>query len=1034
MTAALNGLLGRPRLVLLIVGLMALVGLASFLNMPRQEDPTFPNRGGLVTVLYPGAVAETIERLIIEPLEDELGQVEEIDTISATARTSVALLNIGLHEHLYDTDPAWDRVRYAMERAQARFPAGVGNIELDDRQIGIPVAVLAVRGSSSVLELSRAAEELKRALRGLPGLSRIELEGKSNEQITIALRDAELQSLGLTPQQLASVLAARNQVSPGGFLHVDGRRVALLSNNEFETVDALRHTQIPLAGGGSVPLGAVADIWREPAMPADPATWFDGERVVLLAVYAQADVIDAIRFGVALRERITQVQADFAPLEITEMFFQPDEVESRLSSLLGSLLLSIVIIMAVILFGMGWRMGLLVATMLPLVTLISLGLYDLGGGTLHQIAVIGMVISLGILIDNAIVMVENIQHRLNQGLSRMQAMQASVRELAGPLGTSTGTTLAAFTPLLLSSGGTADFTRGIPVMIMLTLSISYLLAISVAPLLAAWGLKPMPADADPSSDPPSGKPARSPIDRLGKALAGISQRWPRLIVLAGLVIVTISLSLLPQIPVQFFPNADRAQVVVDLFLPEGTDQTQTEAVATELEFQIRQQSNIVSVHRFVGSSGPSFYYNLPNATQAPNRGRLVVNTTDLASTGPLLSWLRRHVAHHMPELDIVAGTLQQGPPRAAPVEIRLYHSDDTTRRIATEQVFSHLKTIPGAVDVRHDMDLGVPAVRLVVDDAAAARFGLTRSDIAQTLFGQSFGLVAEEYRQELDPIPLVLRSPEGTALTPARLLSAYAFNSNGEAVPLSAVTRSEIEWQVAGIQRRDGARVYRITAGLDQGRSFSQILDVLDTRLAADPLPAGVRMELGGDQESSGDANRAIFTTAPAGLLLLLFFLVLQFNSYRRVAIVLLTVPLAAAGVFPGLLLSGSPFGFQPLLGVIALVGIVVNNAIVLIDRMDLHLGEGLGLDEAVSRAVERRTRPILLTTATTVAGLLPLALSSSTLWPPMAWAIISGLLAATIQTLLVIPAVCRLALRKKPLPQTNADQAVGNRPLPGSL
>ncbi len=1029
MSTLLNGLLGRPRLLLLIVGLLALVGLASFLNMPRQEDPTFPNRGGLITVLYPGAVAETIERLIIEPLEDELGQVEEIDTISATARTGVALLNIGLHDNLYNTDPAWDRVRHAMQRAQARFPAGVGNVELDDRQTGIPVAVLAVRGAPSVLELSRAAEELKRVLRGLPGLSRIELEGKSNEQITIALRDAELQSLGLTPQQLASVLATRNQVSPGGFLHVDGRRVALLSNNEFETVDALRHTQIPLASGASVPLGAVADIWREPVMPADPATWFDGERVVLLAVYAQADVIDAIRFGEMLRERIAQVQAEFSPLEITEMFFQPDEVESRLSGLLGSLLLSIVIIMAVILLGMGWRMGLLVATMLPMVTLISLGLYDLGGGTLHQIAVIGMVISLGILIDNAIVMVENIQHRLNQGLSRMEAMQQSVRELAGPLGTSTGTTLAAFMPLLLSSGGTADFTRGIPVMIMLTLSISYLLAISVAPLLAAWGLKPMLADKNASSE----TAGRSLIDSLGAALAGISQRWPRLIVLSGLVIVTISLSLLPQIPVQFFPNADRAQVVVDLFLPEGTDQARTEAVATELEFQIRQQSNVENVHRFVGSSGPSFYYNLPNATQAPNRGRLVVNTTDLASTGPLLSWLRRHVAQQVPELDIIAGTLQQGPPRAAPVEIRLYHSDDTVRRIATEQVFTQLKNITGAVDVRHDMDLGVPAVRLVVDDAAAARFGLTRSDIAQTLFGQSFGLIAEEYRQELDPIPLVLRSPEGTALTPARLLSAYAFNSNGDAVPLSAVTRSEIEWQVAGIQRRDGARVYRITAGLDEGRSFSQILDVLNTRLAAEPLPEGVRMELGGDQESSGDANRAIFTTAPAGLLLLLFFLVLQFNSYRRVAIVLLTVPLAAAGVFPGLLLSGSPFGFQPLLGVIALVGIVVNNAIVLIDRMDLHLREGMGLDEAVSRAVARRTRPILLTTATTVAGLLPLALSSSTLWPPMAWAIISGLLAATIQTLLVIPAVCRLALRKKPLPQTIAGQAVGSRPLPGS-
>jgi multidrug efflux pump subunit AcrB len=370
------------------------------------------------------------------------------------------------------------------------------------------------------------------------------------------------------------------------------------------------------------------------------------------------------------------------------------------------------------------------------------------------------------------------------------------------------------------------------------------------------------------------------------------------------------------------------------------------------------------------------------------------------------------VSTQWPELDVVATTLGQGPPREAPVELRVYHHDDRQRIAAAEQLFAVLKQVPGAVDVRHDIDLGVPTVKIEVDDAQAQRFGLSRADVAQALFRQSLGTTVEQYRQELDPIPILLRTHEGSQQSLQRLLSANVFNAAGQAVPLTAVARVVPAWQPASIRQRDGVRVLTVTAGLEQGFSFSQVLGGLQARLADAVLPAGTRLEIGGDSEGSGDANRALFTTAPIGILLLLFFLLLQFNSFKRLGIVLLTVPLASAGVLPGLVFSGVPFGFQSLLGVIALVGIVVNNAIVLIDVVDQGLAQGRAIDQSVSDAVMRRTRPILLTTATTIAGLLPLAFSSSTLWPPMAWAIISGLLASTVLTLLVVPAVCRLWLR----------------------
>ncbi|MCK7551149.1 efflux RND transporter permease subunit [Marinobacter goseongensis] len=1002
-------LLNYQRLLGMVVTMLCLLGIAAYSTMPRQEDPSFPYRAGTVTVNYPGATADAVERLVLNPLTDELRQVEEVDFTQATARTGVAIVQVRLNDTIYDTDSAWDRVRQAMDRARQDFPGDVGQMSLDDRLIDIPAIVLAVSGSSSVTELSKVAERLKRNLANIPGVSRIVLEGDADEQITLALDDAAMFRLGISPARVLDTLSQRNQTIPGGFVVVDGRRMSVLPNSEFADIDAIRATPIELPDGSQVPLAAAAEVWRGPQEPRQPETWFDGERVVLVSVIMEEDTTDAIRFGERVRTRLSDIQADFEPYEVREMFFQPDKVEQRLDNLALSLLMSVIIIVAVVFTGMGIRMGLLVASILPMVAMISVGLYDLGGGVLHQIAVIGMVISLGILIDNAIVIVESIQGYLDRGMRRLDALKVSVRELAGPLGASTGTTLAAFAPLLLSKGGTADFTRGVPVMIMLTLSVSYLLAISAVPLLAARFLKPRKTGQN---------------DRLvGLAvfLGGLVARMPGKLMIGGLVLVLISLALTPFMKLQFFPNADRPQVIVELYMPEGTDQERTSSVAAELERAIRERPEAVRVHRFTGFTGPSFYYNLQRAPQAPNRGRIVVSTSTLAETTDLIPWIRDYAQTHLPELNLSVGILGQGPPRVAPVEIRVFHADDNTRVAAAEQVFSALRRIDGTVDVRHDLDIGVPSIAINVDDASAARYGISRSDVAQSLYGQSFGVVAEQYRQEEDPIPLVLRSREGTSLSLSRLLSVNIYNAGGEAVPLSAVASLETSWQPAARYLRNGVRMNTVTANLLTGYSFSQALQGLEANLQEKPLPPGTRLEMGGDAEGSDDANSALLTTAPIGMLLLLFFLLIQFNSFRRVGVILLTVPLATVGIIPGLVLSGSPFGFQPLLGVIALVGIVVNNAIVLLDVMDRQLDRGEAIRDAVRIAVEQRTRPILLTTATTVAGLLPLAFSSSTLWPPMAWAIISGLLASTVLTLLVVPAVCTRVIRCKVAEPENA-------------
>ena len=1003
-------LLKSQRLLGMVVVMMCLLGVAAYSTMPRQEDPSFPYRAGLVTVNYPGANAEAVERLVLDPLADELQQVEEVDSAEGTARTGVVILRVRLNDTIYDTDAAWDRVRQAMDRARLEFPDDVGQMTLDDRMIDIPAIILAVSGAPSVTELSAVAERLKNNLVDIRGTSRVELAADADEQITLALDDAALYQLGISPARVLETLSRRNQTTPGGFVVADGRRVSVLPNSEFSSIDAIRATPIELPDGSQVPLAAAADVWRGPSEPRQPEAWYDGERVVLVNLFMEEGTTDAIRFGERVRERLELIENDFAPYQIREMFFQPDKVKERLDNLAWSLVLSVIIIVAVVFTGMGIRMGLLVASILPMVALISVGLYNLGGGVLHQIAVIGMVISLGILIDNAIVIVESIQGYLDAGMRRLDALIEAVRELAGPLGASTGTTLAAFTPLLLSEGGTADFTRGVPVMIMLTLSVSYLLAISAVPLLAARFLKARHSEARASR-----------LIGFARTLGALVSKRPGMLILVGTLLVAGSLAMTPFMKKQFFPNADRPQVIVELYMPEGTDLERTSAVAADLERAIRSRQDALRIHRFTGFTGPSFYYNLRREPEAPNRGRMVIETPTLEDTTAMVRWIREHARNEFPELQVTVGILGQGPPRPAPVEVRIYHANDEMRAQAVEQVFSALRSVEGTVDVRHNLDMGVPSVAIRVDDASAARFGLDRSDVAQGLYGQSFGVVAEQYRQEDDPIPLVLRSREGINLSLSRLESINLYNDQGNAVPLSAISTVDNEWKPASIHQRNGVRVNTVWSNLLVGYSFSQALEGLDAALAKNPLPQGTRLEMGGDAEGSGDANSALMKTAPIGLMLLLLFLLLQFNSFRRVGIILLTVPLATVGVFPGLVLSGSPFGFQSLLGVIALVGIVVNNAIVLLDVMDRQLEKGDAIRDAVRKAVEQRTRPILLTTGTTVAGLLPLAFSSSTLWPPMAWAIISGLLASTVLTLLVVPSVCIYVIKYRVADPVNA-------------
>ncbi len=995
----------RRPLILTTVFLMSLIGLAAWQGMDRQEDPFFPYRYGHVLVSWPGADPERVERLVINRLEDELAKVDEVREIRATARLGFAHLIIALNRDVYDTDAVWQRIRMALDQAEHRLPEDAGPIELRDRSMDTHGIVLAITGGNTasdsnndnLLILLDAARQLRRDLFGINGMGRIDLLGDPGEQIMISVDPSSLLALGLNTRTLADQINRANQVVPGGTLTIDERNLILQPRSDLRSLDELGRLSIPTPDGALVALADIADIRLQAAEPITERVWFNGQPAVVLGIVIPENNINAVRFGEQVKTRLEQLAPRYAPLAIEPMFYQPAWVERRLDELGLSLLYGVISVALILLLAMGWRMGLVVAGLLPLVTFSGLAVYAMGGGILHQIAVAGMVIALGMLVDNAIVMVESLQWHRDKGRSPTQAAVAAVSELAGPLATATGTTLAAFLPLLMSSGDTADFTRAIPIMVMLILVVSYLYAIVVTPTLATGLLQAGSARNN------------TRLEWAGHQIGAFVNRRPRSIMLGTLVLIASMASLGGLMQWDFFPSTDRNQLIVDLHFPEGTRTEITALRAGMIAADLAQLNSVTDVHHFAGFSGPRFYYNLIETPRAPHLARIVLISESDQDLPQLLDWIREQVPQRVPEAQVVARRLGQGPPIDAPIEVRLFGPDPQALASASRQVMAVLRQTPGARDVRHRLGDGLPTLVFDINDAEAARYGVSRQTLSTQLAEATLGREISTWRAGHEPFPILIRSPEGEHL-PQRALTGIQVDTASGPKPLDLFVRSRVEYQSAVIEHRDLERMTAVLAETDPGVTYGSVWKTLEPALAEISLPAGVRWEAGGAATEASTANNALFSSLPVGALVLLAFLMWQFNSLRLVSIVLLTVPLAAAGAIPGLLLAGQAFSFTAMLGVVALIGIVVNNAIVLLDRLESGRRDGLDMEQAISAAIARRIRPILLTTATTIAGLLPLTFTQSTLWPPMAWTIISGLIVATALTLLLIPAAYRLS------------------------
>jgi len=994
-------LVKQKRLILTTAILFALAGISSWFNMNRQEDPFFPYRNGFVLTQYPGASVEDIENLVLEPLEQEISQIEEVDEIRGIARAGFSQVTVKMKEYVYDTNTGWNRVRDAIKRAQVKFPNGVLEPVLEDRVIDTPLVVYAISGHQDIMHMREVAEEIKKSLLTVPELSKIKFYAQAEEEIAIEPNTKILKQLGLNADFIVDQVINKTEVVPLQSLQSDSRQFILNAQTEFQSLEDISKAIITLPDGSSMPLETLANVTYGAKQDAGSVFWKDGKRAIAIGLFVPVNQLNVVEFGDKIKKVMLDIAADHPEVDLEPIFFQPDRVSNRISELGQSLLLGMLLVSIVLTVFLGLRPGLVVASVIPLVTFTSLAVYNFSGNVLHQMAISGMVIALGMLVDNAIVMVENIQYHIDQGMRKSAASITAVKQLSFSLFSATGTTLAAFIPMLMAKGNTGDFTNAIPVVIMLSITISYVYSIFVTPAFSHLFLKP------------SEHSKSSKIMVMGEQFGQIATKHPKNVLLVALSFILVSGFLFGFVQKDFFPSTDRNQVIVDVTFPEGTHLRHNSAMALELSNEILNQPHVQHAYSFSGNSGPNFYYNLIEKPRSPNISRIDVVLDSSSNADAFIQWINETVKPKYANAEIIANKLGQGPPVTAPIEVKVFANDRELLSQTVHEIQQIIEKTEGTRDVRNNLGIGLPSYELNFNDDMLNHYNVTRKQIAQSIGLATGGIVVGQYRRAKDPINIIVRNASGIDF-PIEQIENIELQLRGDSVPVRELLAVNLKWLPAAIHHYNSQRTSSVFSETKPDATYANILQNLRPELDKMELPNGVKILVAGTSQESEKANKSLGGALPIGMILLLMFLLIEFNSFLKVLIILITIPLAFAGVPLGLLLTNTTFGFTAILGVLALIGIVVNNAIVLLDLIQKNLDKDIEFNHAIILAVKRRARPILLTTITTVAGLFPLVITKSTLWPPLAWTIISGLLVSTFMSLLVVPALYRLLMKNK--------------------
>ncbi len=1038
--------LGNRALVLFMMIALAVIGAWSYKHLGQSEDPPFTFKAMVVQTAWPGATAEQVSRQVTEPIEKALmntGQFEFIQSYSRPGESQVIFMARDSMRSK-DVPELFYQVRKKVGDIRSQLPAEVVGPFFNDEFGDTFGNIYALTGKGFDYALMRDyADRIQLELQRVADVGKVDLLGLQDEKVWIELSNTKLATLGVSLQQVQQALADQNAVTPASWFETGSDRVQLRVTGQFQSVEDIAAFPIR-AGDRTVRLGDIAQVKRGFADPASPKMRFMGEDAIGIAV-AMKDGGDILKLGKTLDDAFARLQKTLpAGMELRKVSDQPHAVEDSVGEFVKVLTEAVVIVLLVSFFSLGWRTGLVVAVSIPLVlamTFFVMHQFDIG---LHKISLGALVLALGLLVDDAIIAVEMMATKMEQGYDRLRAASFAWESTAFPMLTGTLITAAGFLPIATAASSTGEYTRSLFQVVTIALVVSWIAAVLFIPYL---GDKMLPDLHNPQPPRPGSLAGRWHALRLrwadrNPALANLirprqlehdhdpyksafyqrfrrfldaclRRRW--LVIFATIGLFVFSLAMFRFVPQQFFPDSTRPELMVDIELAEGASLAATQAQAHKLEALLKQRQDIANYVGYVGSGSPRFYLPLDQQLPATNFAQFVVLAQDIHAREAVRDWLLKEVVPRFTDVQLRVTRLENGPPVGYPVQFRVSGEHiDRVQAIARE-VAAKVRQNPHVANVNLNWSEPSKVVRLVVDQERARALGVSSAQIAHFLSSSLSGMQVSTYREGNRQIGMLLRGPDDERAQLDMLASLAIPTPSGTAVPLAQVARLEYVFEDGIIWHRNRLPTVTVRADIADGllppEVTGQILPTLDGIRAA--LPDGYLLEVGGTVEDSARGQNSIKAGMPLFLIVVVTLLMLQLRSFSRAAMVLVTAPLGIIGATLFLLIFRVPFGFVALLGTIALAGMIMRNSVILVDQIQQDIDAGHDRWHAIIDATVRRFRPIVLTALAAVLAMIPL--SRSAFYGSMAISIMGGLIVGTVLTLVFLPALYAAWFRVRP-------------------
>jgi multidrug efflux pump subunit AcrB len=997
-----------------VIVLLLLGGIQSFMTMPRLEDPEFTIKDAIVTTPYPGASAKEVEEEVTDRIEkavQEMGQLKEI--FESTSMRGLSTVKVRMHDK-YDAEAlpqVWDMLRRKVGDVQVYLPPGAGPSLVNDDFGDVYGIFFAITGEGySYAQLKEMGEFLRKELALVQDVSRVEFFGMQPEVVYIELDRDRMAQLGVPPAAIVEELRAHNLVANAGRAEIGPSLITIDPTGIFESVEDFERLVLSSVSGTSqIYLGDVADVHRGYKDPPSMILHYDGKPAVGLGISTVAGG-NVVVMGEALKVRMAELQEQIpVGIEFGLIAMQPDAVIESINGFVISLAEAVLIVIVVLLFFMGLRSGLLIGFILLLTICGSFIFLKSQGVILERISLGALIIALGMLVDNAIVVVDGMLIKMGKGDNPRQAAIDVVGKTAIPLLAGTMIAILAFAAVGTSQDKTGEYTRSLFSVILVSLSLSWLTAVTITPFLATRFLKVKPAK--------EGKSAADPYDtgfyRKYKALLGgaIGYRWATVLIV--LVIFGVSVWGFSTIEGSFFPDSSRAQFLVDYWLPQGTSIHTVEHDISEIEQHIMTLDGVEHVAATIGGGAMRFLLTYNPEKANSGYAQMQVDVENYKDITRLKLEIQDWIEDNYPESIPAVKRFINGPAELGAVQVKIIGGDPVQLRRLARETKAIYHADPDAFNIRTDWGEPVKVVRSIIAKEQANLNGITRTDVARTLLEGFEGVTVGVYREDIDLIPIVMRAPEPDRLDVSSIQNLQIWSPvAGRSIPLTqVVTGFETVWEDQIMTRTNRRRSITVLCDPEHGLS-SNILARVRPQVEALDMPSGYSMEWWGENKSTLEAQTSLAGSMPVFILMMIVLVVALFNSLRQTLVIWMIVPLGIVGVTIGLLATGLPFGFLALLGFLSLIGMIIKNSIVLIDEINIQTGDGLGTYDAIISSGTSRLRPVSMAAATTVLGMAPLF--PDPFFNSLAVTVAAGLTFATVLTMVVLPVFYALIFRVK--------------------